>query len=61
MKSTLNLKFLSIYVIYGFLSLFVVGTLSSGLLSNALNRMMSESMFKQVNIIATDYMPLYFL
>ena len=60
MKSTLNLKFLSIYVIYGFLSLFVVGTLSSGLLSGALNRMMSESMFKQVNIMATDYMPLYF-
>lgn len=60
MKSTLNLKFLVIYIIYGFLSLFVVGTLSSGLLSETILNFMSENMYQQVNMMATEYMPRYF-
>ncbi len=61
MKSTLYLKFIIIYIIFGFLSFFTVGILSSQLILNRLEKSDSQNLYKEANLIATDYLPSYFL
>ena len=60
MKSTLYIKFIIIYIIFGFLSIFTVATLTSGLTSNRMKHYFATSMFEEANVIASDYLPLYF-
>ncbi|MGC4018574.1 MAG: HAMP domain-containing sensor histidine kinase [Muricomes sp.] len=60
MKSTLYLKFITIYIIFGFLSLFTVGILSSQLMLNQLKQSDSRNLYKEANLIANDYLPSYF-
>lgn len=60
MKSTLYLKFIFIYIIFGFLSIFVVATLTTQLIMNGMERDTSTSLYKEANLIATDYLPEYF-
>lgn len=60
MKSTLYLKFTIVYIIFGFLSIFTVGALATGLFSSPLNYALSSNLYKEANMVATDYLPKYF-
>lgn len=60
MNSTLYLKFIIIYIIFGFLSVFTVATLTSGLTSTPLETSVSSSLYRNVNEMASDYLPGYF-
>lgn len=60
MKSTLYLKFIIIYVIFGFLSIFTIATLTSGLVSSPLRKSIASEVYKEANLIANDYLPHYF-
>lgn len=60
MKSTLYLKFVIIYIIFGFLSLFAVSTITRGFFTAPLNQMVSSSIYKEATLMANDYLPKYF-
>lgn len=60
MKSTLYLKFVILYIIFGFLSLFTVSALSSPLTSRYLEQDFSENLYQEANLIASEYLPGYF-
>ena len=60
MKSTLYLKFIIVYFIFGFLSIFTVGALAIGLFSSPLNQAIASNLYKEANLVATDYLPKYF-
>ena len=60
MKSTLYLKFIFIYIIFGFLSLFLVGTLTSQLILTELEDTTYTNIYQEANLVATDYLPQYF-
>lgn len=60
MRSTLYLKFTLIYIIFGFLSIFTIATLGSELLTSRLEKRTGAELYKEANLIATDYLPGYF-
>lgn len=60
MKSTLYIKFIIVYIIFGFLSIFSVATLTSGLASGPLEREMSARLYREATLMTTDYLPGYF-
>lgn len=60
MRSTLYLKFIVIYIIFGFLSIFTVATLTSQIISTRLERETGEKLYKEAALIASEYMPGYF-
>ena len=59
MKSTLRLKFIMLYIIFGFLSIFTVSLLSNQLLLNKLEQDSSQNMYRIANQTATSYLPSY--
>lgn len=60
MRSTLYLKFIIIYIIFGFLSIFTAATLTAGLTGSQLQNSIGTAMYKEANLIAADYLPNYF-
>lgn len=60
MRSTLYLKFIIIYIIFGFLSVFAVATLSSTLIMNRLETETSSALNREASLVASDYLPGYF-
>lgn len=60
MKSTLYLKFILIYIILGFLSLFTVSALSSALTTSYLEDEISGDLYQEASLMASDYLPGYF-
>lgn len=60
MKSTLYLKFIVIYIILGFLSLFTVKTLTENLTLSPLKNAVTSNIYQEANQVATDYLPRYF-
>lgn len=60
MRSTLYLKFIIMYIIFGFLSIFTIATLTSGLTSAPLEKSISSEVYKEANLLANDYLPHYF-
>lgn len=60
MKSTLHLKFIIIYIIFGFLMIFTAATLGKQLLLNQLAESSSESLYREANLVASNYLPSYF-
>lgn len=60
MRSTLYLKFIILYVIFGFLSLFTAATLTSGLVEQPLRRYIASSIYQEASLVANDYLPQYF-
>ncbi|SHK29552.1 sensor histidine kinase [Hespellia stercorisuis] len=60
MKSTLYLKFIAIYITFGFLSLFLVATLTSQLILMNLENESSGTLYQEANLVATDYLTGYF-
>ena len=60
MRSTLNLKFVILYIIFGFLSIFAVSALSSLLITKSLEKEMAGTMCQSATLMSTDYLPDYF-
>lgn len=60
MRSTLYLKFILIYIAFGFLSVFTVATLGSTLLSTNLEKQIGGELYKEANLMAKDYLPGFF-
>lgn len=60
MRSTLNLKFVVLYIVFGFLSLFAVSALSSPLITSYLEEDMADTMCQSANLMSTTYLPDYF-
>lgn len=60
LRSTLRLKFIIVYIIFGFLSIFTVATLTSGLAYSTLKNTTANNLYKTANMVATDYLPGYF-
>lgn len=60
MKSTLYLKFILVYIIFGFLTLFTVGILTSQLFLDQLEKNESRSLYKYATLTASEYLPNYF-
>ena len=50
MKSTLHLKFILLYIILGFLSIFTVASLSSTLTTHYLESSISGNMYQSANL-----------
>ena len=60
MKSTLYLKFTILYVIFGFVALFTVATLSSELTRSRLERNEINELYQQANILGSESLSNYF-
>ncbi len=61
MRSTLYLKFLIIYVIFGFLSIFTIATLSKELITSHLEQTEISELSQTANVISSKYFPDFFL
>ena len=60
MKSILHLKFIALYIIFGFLCLFTTATLTAQLVENRLMEDTSRTLYREATLIASDYLPSYF-
>ena len=60
LNSTLYLKFIVVYIILGFLALFVSATLASGLTYSSLKSSEADRLYAQATAMANDYLPGYF-
>ena len=60
MRSTLHLKFLIVYIIFGFLSIFTVATLTENLAFNGLKKQTGTSLYKEASLLSSEYLNLYF-
>lgn len=60
MKSILHLKFIALYIIFGFLCLFTTATLTRQLITNRLMEDTSRTLYREATLIASDYLPSYF-
>lgn len=60
LNSTLYLKFIVIYIIFGFLSVFTAATLTSGPAYASLKESSASSLYAEATAFANDYLPDYF-
>jgi len=60
MRSTLYLKFLIIYVVFGFLCVFVVATVGPSFYENRLHSDAVDELYLEANMVASDFLPHYF-
>ena len=60
MRSTLYLKFIALYIVFGFLSIFCVGTLTSHLMLNRIEDEVSSAIYREASLFSNDYLPDYF-
>lgn len=59
-KNTLYIKFVLVYIVFGFLSIFCVNLLSSTLVLNRVEDSVSSSIYKEAALFSNDYLPDYF-
>lgn len=60
LSSTLHLKFIIVYIIFGFLAVFTTAMLTSGFTQDRLKDSAVNNLYKNANIIASRYLPDYF-
>lgn len=60
MKSILRLKFMALYLIFGFLCIFTTATLTTQLMTDLLEEDTSQTMYQGATLVANDYLPSYF-
>lgn len=60
MRSTLYLKFILVYIVFGFLTVFTVATLNSELFEQHMTKKASQTLYREANVLATDYLSGYF-
>lgn len=59
-KNTLYIKFILVYIVFGFLSIFCVNLLSSTLILNRVEDSVSSSIYREASLFSNDYLPEYF-
>lgn len=60
MRSTLYLKFIILYVIFGFLSIFAVSALFPLLTTRYMENDIGSDLYQEASLLASDYLPGYF-
>lgn len=60
MKSILHLKFIALYIIFGFLALFTTATLTDQLVVQQIKNNISQTLYREATLIADQYLPSYF-
>ncbi len=60
MRSTLYIKFITLYVAFGFLCIFCVGTLTSRLMLTRMEKNISSSIYREASLFSNNYLPDYF-
>lgn len=60
MKSILHLKFIVLYIIFGFLCVFTTAMLAEELIQTQLEDDSSQTLYREATLIASDYLPSYF-
>ncbi len=60
MKHSLYLKFIVVYLVFGFLSFFVIATFSSQLILNRLTEKKAEDLYREANYISTSFVRSYY-
>lgn len=60
MKNTLYLKFIILYVIFGFLSVFTISLFSREIVYSSLEKSTADTLYTQANLFSTRYLPKYF-
>lgn len=60
MKSTLRLKFIILYIVFGFLSIFTTATLGEHLMYERVLGTVSENIYKETYYLAQSYLPAFF-
>lgn len=60
MKNTLYLKFIWLYLVFGFLSLFTTSILGRQLVMNQVKESSSQRLYREANLISTNYLPSHF-
>ncbi|MGN1193187.1 MAG: sensor histidine kinase [Dorea sp.] len=60
MRSTLYPKFILVYLVFGFLSIFTVATLTDNLIRSPLETQTASDMYREATLVANDYLPRYF-
>lgn len=58
--STLYLKFILAYIIFGFLCMFTTSTLGNELMLASIKKNTSEKLYEEANVLASSYLPSYF-
>lgn len=58
--SILHLKFIGLYLIFGFLCIFTTATLTTQLVTNRLKEDVSRTLYREATMISKDYLPSYF-
>lgn len=60
MRSTLHLKFILLYVVFGFLCLFTTSILTGQMVMNQLEKETSTDLYQEASLFASNYLPEYF-
>ena len=60
MKAVLHLKFIVLYIIFGFLCVFTTATLTTELITERLEKDTSQTLYREATMIADNYLPSYF-
>lgn len=60
MRSTLHLKFFLVYIVYGFLCIFSVASITNVLMMNQLEEQTVATLYSNANTMASSYLPSYF-
>ncbi len=60
MRSTLYIKFIIVYIVFGFLSIFCVASITSELMLGRLEENVSSSLYREASLVSNDYLPSYF-
>ena len=60
MRSTLYLKFLIVYIVFGFLGIFMVAIVGTSFFDQTIQTKTSTELYREANMIASDYLPHYF-
>lgn len=60
MKNTLYLKFIWLYIVFGFLSLFTASILGRQLVLNQAKEATAQRLYREANLISTNYLPSHF-
>ena len=60
MRSTLHIKFIALYIIFGFLCLFSTATLTEQLVTDKLTEDTSHTLYREATFVANGISPSYF-
>lgn len=60
MRSTLYIKFILVYIVFGFLSIFTVASLTPALMLDQMENQVASALYRESSLLSSDYLPQYF-